>query len=227
MYDHDYIFTHCGFAWVPGYIDRNRLFNVSYELGNGDITLYVLGGNNRFLYKISRKGIFKQYDALAYGADPARLDSFLSAQFDYRQIVIDTFADNAYYVYLEDASEGQYLGFVESFCGRYGISESLFLATVNTINKTPVSNLRDCFAQKSVAMVKVSFTDDRCKLYARPFQSGAGYDLSGPAIDFLTRLHRGGKAGLEANLRHLWVSAEVFSGRVVVTAQHHALVHGQ
>ncbi|MFM8332171.1 MAG: hypothetical protein ACKN9T_10820 [Candidatus Methylumidiphilus sp.] len=227
MYDLDYIFTDCGFTWVPEYIDRHRLFNVSYELGTGEITLYVLGGNNTFLYKISRKGIFKQYDALAYGADPARLDSFLGAQFDCRQIVIDTFTDNIYYVYLEDATEAQYLGFIERFRSRYGISESQFLATVNTINKTPASNLRDCFAQKSVAMVKVPFASKHCKLYAKPFKSGSGYELSGPAADFLARLHVGGKVGLAANLRHLWVSAEVFSGRVVVTAQHHALVHGQ
>ena len=57
MYDVSFIFDECGFGELPAEIDRDRLYNVSYELGSGEIKLYVLDQSERFLYKISRSAI--------------------------------------------------------------------------------------------------------------------------------------------------------------------------
>jgi hypothetical protein len=45
------------------------------------------------------------------------------------------------------------------------------------------------------------------------------------AIEFLTRFHGCGEAQLQERIRYLWVASELLSDRVVITTQHHALVH--
>src|SRR5690606_36406811 len=61
MYDLRFAFDECGFADTPAHIDRSRLFNVSLDLASGDVKLYVLDASERFLYKLTRDDITRQY----------------------------------------------------------------------------------------------------------------------------------------------------------------------
>src|SRR5688572_20047907 len=106
-YDLDFVFRECGFDWVPEDIDRNLLFNVSYDLKTREMKLYVLAPGRDFIYKIGANTITKQYDAVTHGADPARLSEFLGADLDYQDLLLDTVEDDVYYLFVEDSSAAQ------------------------------------------------------------------------------------------------------------------------
>ncbi|OGA16076.1 MAG: hypothetical protein A3I63_02710 [Betaproteobacteria bacterium RIFCSPLOWO2_02_FULL_66_14] len=225
MYDAEFIFGECGFDWIPPWIDRRLLFNASYELGTGEIKLYFLDAARSTIFKISGKSITKQYDALRFNAPPARLSAFLGAEFDYFDLLLDTVEDDAYYVLVENTSAAQYLKFFAAVCGKFGATESRLIEVASRINRRRVENLRECHRRKAVSLVKVPFVDPNCKLYARPFLTGNGYDLSHEALAFLTRFHGCGEAELQPRIRHLWVASELLSERVVISTQQHSLVH--
>jgi hypothetical protein len=225
MYDADFIFGECGFDWIPPWIDRNLLFNASYDLGTGEIKLYFLDAAKSTIFKVSGKTITKQYDALRFRAPPARLSEFLGAEFDYSDLLLDTVEDDVYYVLMEDTSQPQYLKFFRALCEKFDISEERLIAVVNKINERQVKTLHECYGRKAVSGVKVPFLGRNCKLYARPFLTGNSYELSRGALKFLTRFHGCSEAQLQPRIRYLWVASELLSDRVVVTTQHHALVH--
>ena len=85
--------------------------------------------------------------------------------------------------------------------------------------------LQECYDCHAVSGVKVPFAGRNCKLYARPFLTANSYDLPRNAIEFLTRFHGCSEAQLQERIRYLWVASELLSDRVVITTQHHALVH--
>jgi hypothetical protein len=225
MYDAEFIFKECGFDWIPPSIDRNLLFNASYDLGTGEIKLYFLDATKSTILKVSGKTITKQYDAVCFKAPPARLSAFLGAEFNYSDLLLDTVEDDVYYILLEGTSAAQYLKFLRALCQKFDVPEQRLVEVVNRINKRQVKTLHECYGWKTVSGVKVPFSAGNCKLYARPFLTGNSYEFSPAALEFLIRFHACSEAELPQRIRHLWVSSELHSERVVITTQHHALVH--
>ncbi len=226
-YDIDFAFREYGFDWVPADIDRSRLFNVSFEIGTGDVKLYVLDRTGSLLHKISRDGITVQRSASAAGADPQVLREFLGQQLDFTDLILDTVEDDTFYVYLDPSSPSQYVTFLGALCKRYGCPRDRLIEVVNRLNRRKVENVYDCMLHRCVSGAKVPVLSDRCKLYSRPFSTGNGFDLVPDAARFLRRLYRCDDADLQGALRHLWVSSELFSDRLVLTTQRHAMVHGR
>ena len=224
-YNHDFIFGECGFDWLPDYIDRDLLFNVSCDLQSGEVKLYVLARSKDFIYKISRNSISKQYDAEAYGANPARLSEFLGARFDYDDLLLDTVEDDVYYMLIEDSSAPQYVRFLRALCVKFGVTEQRLVTTINKVNKRGIKNLEESCTYKAISLVKVPFLNIDCKIYSRPFLTGNGYELNENATAFLAKVYGCPKQDISAHLQHLWVAAELTSDRIVVSTQHHSLVH--
>ena len=225
MYDAEFIFGECGFDWIPPWIDRELLFNASYDLATGEIKLYFLDAAKTTIFKVSGRTITKQYDAVHFRAPPARLSEYLGTEFDYSDLLLDTVEDDVYYVLVEDTSSPQYRKFFRALCEKFGVSEERLIEVVNKINKRQVKNLRECYGCRALSLVKVPFVDRNCKLYARPFLTGNSYELSRNALEFLTRFHGCSETQLPPRIRYLWVASELLSERVVITTQHHALVH--
>lgn len=221
----EFIFRECGFDWVPHYIDRDLLFNVSYDLQTGEMKLYVLARSRDFIYKISANAISKQYDAVMHGADPSRLSEFLGTDFDFQDLLLDTVEDDVYYVFVEESSAPQCLRFFRALCEKFGVTEGALVSAITRINRRSIDSLDECCARKAVSLIKVPFTGAGCKVYSRPLLMGNGYDLSAEAVAFLTRLYDCRQEALAVHLRHLWVSSELTSERIVISTQHHDLVH--
>ncbi len=225
VHSKQFIFEECGFDWIPDYIDRDRLYNVSFNTCTGEIKLYLLDESGTFLYKVSTEGITKQTGAEDIGAERSRLSEFLDYDFNYHDILLDTVEGDTYYVYIEESSPLQYTKFLAAVCRKYGIEEQDLIQVVNGINATPVTDLRQCSLRKAVSLVKVPFSNRRCKLYSRPFNTGDGYPLNERTVKFLTRVHDCTERELRKFIRHLWVSSELFTDRIVVTTQYHQLHH--
>ncbi len=229
MYDLSFIFDECGFGELPSEIDRNRLFNVSYELGSGDIKLYVLDQSERFLYKVSRAGIGRQYagDDPEEGGDFRRLCRYLDRDFNEREIVIDAVEEGVYYVYLDDAGLGQTMLLLNAMAERFLISPESILVTVNEISGQHYDNLESAAADRVISLVKIPFDERPPKLYARPFLRGDGVPLDATARAFLARLYACEDAELDALLERLWVAKELGTDRMLVVTQHHLLLHAE
>jgi hypothetical protein len=227
MYDVSFIFDKCGFGKLPAEIDRNRLFNVSYELGSGDIKLYVLDKSERFLYKISRTAIGRQYvgDDPEDGGDFNRLCRYLDRHFDPRQIVIDAVEEGVYYVYLDDAGVDQTMLLLNAMAERYLVSPESILATVNQISGQSYDELESAATDRVISLVKIPFDKGHPKLYARPFLRGPGVALDATTRAFLAGLYACEDAQLDALLGRLWVAKELGTDRMLVVAQRHSLLH--
>ena len=227
MYDLTFIFDECGFGELPAEIDRNRLFNVSYEVGSGDIKLYVLDQSERFLYKISRAGIGRQYsgDDPQNGSDFNILCRLLDRQFNPREIVIDAVEESVYYVYLDDAGVEQTMLLLDAVAERYQASSESILGTVNEISGTGFTDLESAAAERVISLVKIPFDERPPKLYARPFLRGPGVPLDTPTRAFLARLYACEEGQLDARLERLWVAKELGTDRTLVVTQNHALLH--
>ena len=229
MYDLSFIFDECGFGELPSEIDRNRLFNVSYELGSGDIKLYVLDQSERFLYKIAREVIGRQYagDDPEEGGDFNRLCQHLDCPFNPREIVIDAVEEGVYYVYLDDAGVAQTMLLLHAVAERYGVSPVSILTTVNEISGQHYDDLESAAADKVISLVKIPFDERHAKIYARPFLRGKGVTLDAATRAFLARLYACEDAQLDALLGRLWVAKELGTDRMLVVAQHHSLLHAE
>lgn len=227
MYDVSFIFDECGFGELPAQIDRNRLFNVSYELGSGDIKLYVLDQSDRFLYKIAHTAIGRQYagDDPEEGGDFNRLCRHLNCRFNEREIVIDAVEEGVYYVYLDDAGVAQTMLLLYAVAERYRVSPESILATVNEISGQHYDDLESVAANRVISLVKIPFDDRHPKLYARPFLRGHGVALDAATRAFLARLYACEDAQLDARLVRLWVAKELGSDRTLVVTQNHSLLH--
>ena len=229
MYDVTFIFDECGFGDLPAEIDRNRLFNVSYELGSGDIKLYVLDQSERFLYKISRTAIGRQYagDDPTQSIDFNKLCKHLDCRFEPREVVIDAVEEGVYYVYLDDAGVEQTMLLLNAVADRYRVSRELLLATVNEISGTNYADLEAAAVDRVISLVKIPFDERPPKLYARPFLRGPGVPLDTPTRTFLARLYACERGDLDALLGRLWVAKELGTDRMLVVTQNHALLHAE
>lgn len=228
VYDADFLFDECGFGWVPPHIDRTRLFNVSYEVVSGEIKLYVLDDSGSLLYKIDSAGtITEQRSFPAAGKDSRALQDFLGEELDFTDVVIDTVEDDIFYVYIEPSSPTQYVTFLGAVCRRFGFSKSRLVQVVNRLNRRPIESVFDCMQNRSVSGAKIPLSSNQVKFYSRPFLTGNGFDLDAASQAFLRRLYRCPAGDLQPLLRHLWVSGEIFSDRVILTTQRHAMVHGR
>lgn len=227
MYDTSLIFDEFGFTDLPAEIERERLFNVSLDLHTGDIKLYVLDRSERFLYKISREGISRQYsgDDPEYGADPERLNDFLGSDFNPYEIVIDAVEDDTYYVYLDDARMPQLRLFYAAVCRAYGVSEMQLMRSINAVAGRPYSDIDSVIAHKAISLVKIPFSGQDVKVYARPFLHGPGLELDPGVASLLARLCMCDEAALSDELKHAWVATEIKSDRMLIVTQNHALLH--
>ncbi len=226
-FDIDFAFGDCGFDWVPAHIDRNLLFNVSFEPATGDIKLYVLDATRTLLHKISRTGITVQRGIAHDATAPDALRDCLGHELDFNDLVLDTVEDDTYYIYLDPSSPSQYVAFLGALCARFGFTRDHLVQVANRINRRQVANLYECMLHRCISGARVPLRGGQCKLYSRPFGTGNGFDLDSAAERFLRRLYRCEAPDLEQALRHLWVSREVFSGRLVLTTQRQAMLRGR
>ena len=227
MYDLRFIFDECGFGDVPDYIDRSRLFNVSFDLTSGYVKLYVLDASERFAHKITRDGITRQYsgDDPEHGGDHGRLERHLGCKLAAREIVIDAVEDETYYVYLDDAGVEQSLLFLTALCRRHGLTESALLQAIDAVCDRSFSNIAAALTEHAVSLVKVPLAGSGVKVYARPFLRGWRFPLDQKATGFLCRLLACEESELEPRLKHLWVTQEVGSGSIAIVTQLHELLH--
>jgi hypothetical protein len=225
MYDLRFIFDACGFGWVPAEVERELLYNVSFEPASGEVKLYVLDRGREFLHKISSdKTIVKQHRAQPRGADAKRLENFLGTQFDFNDVLLDTVEGEVCYLLIENSSPSEYNRLLNYLCLKYQISKSDLLAVVNRINKRPAGSMFECCANRAVSGVRVGMTGMNCKLYSRPFLTGNGFDLSENALTFLQKLYACQRAALAEPLKRLWVAGDLFSHRVVIVTQEDSLL---
>jgi len=227
MYDLNFVFGGCGFDNLPFYIERERLFNVSFEPETGRVKLYVLDRSERFLYKVSATGITRQYagDDPDHGGYPGRLMRRLGRRVDPRQIVIDAVEEDIYYLYLDDAGVEECLHLVNALCRTFQVTEDRFLETMRSINKRQFSTVAEGLGAHAISLVKVPLSKRGLKIYSRPFHSRNGFDLDDRTREFLCRLYNCEQEHLPALLRFAWVARDVLTDRLLVVTQNHALLH--
>lgn len=227
MYDLDFIFDECGFSSLPDEIKRERLFNVSYDIDTGDIKLYILDAAKRFLYKISRGGIERQYsgDDPEFGADFSRLENYLQTSFSQRQIVVDAVEGTDYYVYLQDAGSAQSEFFINAIGRRFNFSQARMLEALEKLNNRSYESLQDALKKQSLSMVRVPLAEGGVKFYAQPFLYGSGIVLNDQTRNFMCRLLKCSDEDLPLHLQHGWVARDIDSDRTLLVTQFHELLH--
>lgn len=227
MYDLRFVFDECGFADTPAHIDRSRLFNVSLDLENGELKLYVLDASERFLYKLSRHAITRQYsgDDPEHGGDHARLERHLACELSEREIVIDAVEGDTYYVYLDDAGLTQSRQFMHALCRAHAVDERAVVASLEAVCGRTFATLDAALAEHAVSLVKVPLAAGKVKVYSRPFLRGWPFVLDERATQFLCRLFSCAEAALEPRIEHLWIAQEVGSDALTIVTQHHRLLH--
>lgn len=227
MYDLSFIFDELGFADLPAEIERERLFNVSFDLHSGSVKLYILDSSERFLYKVSTSGITRQYsgDDPEHGGSSERLDQHLGCRFNPREIVVDAVEDDIYYIYLDDAGLQQSLQFFAAVCRTYHIDQVQLLRSINAIGNRSYPSVSAAASEKAVSLVKIPFTSPDVKIYARPFLNGGGFDINDRARLFLKRLYACDDSALAGHLSHAWVATELTRRRMLIVTQYHALLH--
>ncbi len=227
MYNLEFIYQYADLNFLPPEIERNRLFNVSFDIDNGDTKLYILDKSQRFAYKVSKSGISKQYSAAApeFLACQQRLNVFLGKQLNYRQITIDAVEGNSYYVYLNDTKRTEYQRFINSYCSRFNISLELLLSKAGHINNRTFNDLNECFKSKGISMIRVPLDAPESKLYAQPFLYSRGYPLNQRTEAFMLKLHQCTIEQLPTLLKHSWVVTDMSQDRTLVVTQNHELLH--
>jgi hypothetical protein len=227
MYDLDFIYPFAGITNLPQEIDRKNLFNVSFDIRTGDIKLYILDKSERFAYKVSKTSISKQYSAAdpEFGADPARLNTFLDAHFEYRQITIDAVEGNNYYIYIEEGSNPEYYHFIDKYCQRFNISSTQLLNKVSRINNRDLSNIEQCCHTRGISMVRISLDTNESKIYAQPFLYSNGITLNHHTEQFLLKLFDCKVTELSSKLKHAWLTTEITTDRTLLVTQNHHLLH--
>jgi hypothetical protein len=225
MYNHKFIFKECGFDWLPNYINRDLLFNTSFNIKTGEIKLYFLNENMNLLYKIDRQQITQQYKVEQPQHKQKDLNDFLGYQFNPQEIVIDTIEDNVIYIFTENASSRQFMRFVNAVMDKYKISNSEFIQVANRINDYKLNSISDCWLKKTISGFKIPLSGNSCKIYSRPFKTKNNYKFNEETLYFLTRLYDCETSTLLPHIEYMWVSSEFSTERVMVTTQYHELIH--
>lgn len=225
-YDDHFVFKVCGFDWVPDWIDRSRLFNVSYDFQSQEVKLYFLDSAGDTLFKISDRQIQTQQLANTSNFDAEMLFSKLGVRFDLRQIVPDTIEGDSYYMYLEPAGALAYSQFLAAVARWTKHSDGQFLDAINHINQRRITGFTDAHKKSAVSLVRLSLHKPAAtKLYSRPFLHANGFVLPQHVMDFLCRLYNCAASVLPNFLQHAWISIELGSQRMVIATQRHALLH--
>lgn len=230
MYDLAYIFDQCGFDRLPDYIDRSRLFNVSFDVDTGEIKLYVLDESERFAYKISKQGISKQYSAddPEHGADLALFSRRLGCRFDETEIVVDAVERDMYYVYLDDSGIDQRRLFIKAVCNTYALEHRDIVDALNAMLWTDFEALEQVVSGHVISLVRIPLDKGDVKIYARPFHRGMNIRLDrfgSHAVAFLCRLLNCDEAELPKRLKYMWVARNLRSGQQQIVTQYHELLH--
>lgn len=227
MYDLSFIFDECGFVDVPEYVERERLFNVSFDTATGDIKLYVLDRNEQCVHKLSRKGTTRQYagDAPEFDRMPDQISRFLGKKINFEEIIIDAVEDDVCYLYLDDASLYQKMLLVDSLCDKYSVAPVRFLETINAINNVRFDSIENAMGGNALSLIKVPLMGLNPKLYGRPFLFNYPFVLNDKTSQFLVRLYGCRTDQLMSKIEHMWVARELLSSRSIVVTQHHALLH--
>lgn len=227
MYDLEFIYTYAGITMLPTEIDPSKLFNVSFDIDTGDAKLYILDDAQRSVYKVSKTQIGKQYSGAdpEFGADPRRLNAFLKAQFDYRQITIDAVEGDIYYVYLEEGTITEYRRFIASYCQRFNVSTAQLLSKVSRINNQKFSDLSQCYRARAISMLRIPLDASESKIYAQPFLYGRGIEFNQRTKQFLLKLFSCEESELRDKLKHMWLTTEITTDRTLLVTQHHDLLH--
>jgi len=231
MYDLDFIyryfFNYARITELPGEIDPKLLFNVSFDIETGAIKLYILDKSQRFAYKVSNSGVSKQYSGAdpEFGGQTQRLNHFLNAQIDYRQVTIDAVEGDNYYVYMEEAKGEQYQQFINSYCHRYDITIEQLLKKVSQINHQTFQNLEQCCSARAISMLRIPLDGSPSKIYAQPFLYGEGVPINQRSMQFLLKLFACDASVLKKRLKQAWVVSDLKSDRTLLVTQHHDLLH--
>jgi len=227
MYNLNYIYAYADITSLPAGIDRTKLFNVSFDIDTGESKLYILDSSERFAYKVSKRGISRQYSGAdpECGADPRRLNTFLGEQFDYRQITIDAVEGDTYYVYMEEGTGPEYHRFINSYCQRFNISTAQLLSKVSRVNNRKFSDLEQCRRARAISMLRIPLDTSESKVYAQPFLYGDGFPLNKRTHAFLLKLFACETAALQSKLKHVWVVTEMTTDRTLLVTQYHDLLH--
>ncbi|MRH79109.1 hypothetical protein GH984_10405 [Spiribacter sp. C176] len=94
------------------------------------------------------------------------------------------------------------------------------------INNEPPPTLEAAWQTGSVALVRVSLDgSDTDKIYARPLLRDKPWQLDEKSHEFFSAVYGVSGAPLLEHLKHLWVSVDVQTGRLVLANQHHHLLH--
>lgn len=229
MYDLAFVFEGCGFEHIPKYIERERLFNVSFDINTGEIKLYVLDQSERFLYKLSHRGITRQYsgDDCQYGGDIGRLMRHLDCPINEREIVIDAVEGDTYYIYIDDASPEQCLLLIDAVCRTCSVTQAQFLRAINAVNARSFASVREGLAHKAISLIRIPLLEGDLKVYSRPFHSGNGFELNPRTRSFLSRLYHCTESALPQYLEYMWAAKDLKSERMLVVTQRHELLHGE
>ena len=227
MYDLAFIYPYAGITSLPPEIDRNQLFNVSFDIETGDIKLYILDNTHEFLYKVSKTNISRQYSGAdpKYGANPQRLNDFLGQAFDYRQITIDAVEGDTYYVYMEGGKGPEYQRFIQSYCRRFNITTAQLLEKVSRINNRQVNDLEHCCRTRAISMLRIPLDASETKIYAQPFLYGRGFVLNQRTEKFLLKLFSCNITQLADKLKYSWLATDISTDRTLLVTQHHELLH--
>jgi|GEM_PF-2168173 len=231
MYDLDFIYSYfyngAGISKLPDEIDPELLFNVSFDIETSDIKLYILDKSQRFAFKVSSSGVSKQYTGAdpEFGAQPQRLNHFLNAEIDYRQVTIDAVEGDNYYVYMEEAKGAQYQQFINRYCHRYNITIEQLLTKVSRINHRKFQSLEQCCNARAISMLRIPLDGSPSKVYAQPFLYGEGIPINQRSMQFLLQLFACSTVELKAKLKRVWVASDLKSDRTLLVTQYHDLLH--
>jgi hypothetical protein len=228
VYDLDFIFAHCGHAVLPAGLQRERLFNVSYDIDSGDVKLYVLDQSERFVYKLGAQGLTRQYsgDDPRHGGDPGRLSAFLGYPVSSRDIVIDAVEGDSYYLYLDDARPGHSLRLIHALCAKFpALEQTRFLTGINAINQRRFNSLEEALTRKAISLLRLPLAGGAIKLYSRPYYHGHGYVLNQRTRRFLGKLFACDALDCSVHLQYAWIARDLTGSRTLLVTQHHGLLH--
>lgn len=226
VYDTDMVDFLCRDLPVPSYVDRQRLYNVAFDLQTHAVKLYFLDEAGTSLIKIGVDGTYCQSLAEPGSFDAKALFRRLGYSFDLNEIMPDTVESKRLYLYLEPAKVHNYVRFLQAFATCHGLLPEQLLARINAINGQRVTGFCDAHKKNAVSLVRIDLDSAEAgKLYARPWRYQQDFLLDEVARDFFCRLYACSAVELEKRLQYAWVSIDIKSGRQVVASQNHALLH--
>lgn len=163
--DNEYEHYKVGSSW-------DLLYDVTYNIKSREVKFYFFNSSLDFMFKVSNKGLEKQFSAYRVPIHVYPLQQFLGDQINLDEVIVDA-ADLQlanYYLMIEEAAVEQCELLFQVLLEKFQISETHFLAIVNYLNETQVSSLRECAEKRCLSCIRVPLTSNRLKIYARSFR---------------------------------------------------------